>query len=93
MLKFYANKKEANLIERLIYWCNELSYNTERSPEDTEFTNKCNKEIRYCIEDLQKIGISRHIIKKCVKIGRDWRKCYNNCLKELLKAENIYILR
>lgn len=53
-MKIRKNSKEYKLIERLIYWKNELFYNLERSPEDREFSAKCSAEIGYCLVDMEK---------------------------------------
>ena len=90
MLKLRKNSKEYKLVERLIYWTNELFYNLEKNPEDKEFSAKASAEIGYCLSDMEKLSLD--FLEKILKIGADWRKCKEYYLETLLKTENIYIL-
>ena len=85
MIKIRKNNKEYRLIERLIYWTNELFYNLERSPEDKEFSAKASAEIGYCLADMERCGLYSDFWSEIMKIGSDWRKCQENYLDTLLK--------
>ena len=88
MLKIRKNSKEYKLVERLVYWTNELFYNLERSPEDKEFSAKASAEIGYCLADMEKCGLHSDFWREIMKIGSDWRKCQEYYLNILLKELN-----
>ena len=83
-MKIRKNSKEYKLIERLIYWENELFYNLEISPEDKEFSAKASAEISYCLADMKKCGLYPDFYSRILQLGADWRKCREGYFDTLL---------